>query len=229
MPEQVVQHRQDMNRVTDLSNPVQQRTSRRKHRNQLCSNPSTQHSWMPIPRQPSHIRQQDRVNRPDPLILPSDLFTSDFRSGELAGIARTDLIIQPYIDNKRRSIRVSSKVIRHMASAIVPVEPKGLRRYSHHIRGGVEKHQLIALQPRLVSHMLTRGREPPQAREVPLTTKTRELPYWVAIQFELKCGATIQRNLVALTTRDVLQVNVTSNLRRNRRRRRPHPSNLEAV
>lgn len=78
-------------------------------------------------------------------------------------------------------------------------------------------------------NMLIGGREPPQPGKIPLPTETWKITYLITIQLEWDCGAAIQRNLVALTVRDELHINVTSNLRRNRRRRRPHPLNLEAL
>ncbi len=126
MPQQVVQHRQDMNGVTDLSNTAQQRPSRREHRNQLGSNPGTQYTRMSIPRQPAHIRQQNRVYRPHPSILPSNLPTSDFRFREHPGIIRADLIIQANINNNGRTIGVSSKEIWDMLSTVTPVKTERL-------------------------------------------------------------------------------------------------------
>ncbi len=70
--------------------------------------------------------------------------------------------------------------------------------------------------------MLTGSSEPPQPGKIPLPTETGKVPYRITIQLERNCGTAIQRNLVALTVRDELQINVTSHLRRNRRRRRPH-------
>ncbi|WP_162936188.1 hypothetical protein [Mycobacterium avium] len=80
-----------------------------------------------------------------------------------------------------------------------------------------------------MTNMLPRRGEPPQAWIIALTTKTRKLSYRAAIRLEPDRGASLQRNPVALTVGRELQINVTSNPRRNQRRRRPHTPMLEAM
>ena len=88
---------------------------------------------------------------------------------------------------------------------------------------------MVPLQPRFMTDVLTCRGEPPQAGVVPLTTKTGKLAHRATIRFKPDRGTPLQRNSLALTIGEELQVNVTHTLRRHQRRSRLHASMLKAV
>ena len=177
-PEQVKQHREDRQEVPGLSRPRQQRSRCGERPPQRARRSrAARAAGMPVTRQPPDVRRQDRVDRPHPAELPASRL-----AGPGSDLERLRVRL-PIRSSARTSITTPvppaqpGEEIRGMARArmaVAPVQPERLRRHGRHRRVEVQQHQVIPLQPRLVTDMPPGRGQPPPAREMPLPPRPPE-------------------------------------------------------
>ena len=132
---------------------------------------------MPVTRQPPHVRREHRIDRPHPAELPASRLAGPGRDLERLRVPRLDPVIGADIDHHAGPVGQPGEEIRSMTPAppaVMPVQPERLRRHRRHRRVEVQQHQVIPLQPRLVTDMPPGRGQPPPAREMTLPARPAE-------------------------------------------------------
>ncbi len=222
MPEQMEQHRQHHQGSAHRQNPSHQGSYMIERRHQLVGQPRTKDAWMPIPGKPPKIGPQHRIEHTHTAVIPASRPAVSSRSVKLLLIRSRNPVIVTDVNHKRRTIPAPHKVIRNMTYTVRPMKPKGLRHNANHIRIGIQRHQLVTFKPRLMTHMHTSPRKPPQTRKIALTTIGRKIPNRHTIKLKRKRRAPRQRKAQTALTRVELQVNDTRTNRPSRHHRRQH-------
>ncbi len=129
---------------------------------------------MPVARQPTQVRRENRIEGADALEPPADGLASPRCGRELRRVFGTDPLIGANVDHYCGSVTAPDEVIRRVANrtflVVLPAQPERLRRNRDDIRVGVQQYQPIMLQPGFVTDMLMAGGEVPKSREAALTT-----------------------------------------------------------
>lgn len=177
MPEEVKQDRQHHQGNAHCQHPGHQRPSPIEHQHQIIGQTGPKHAWMPISREPPKIGPQHRLKDADTAIVPTNRRALGSRSVEFLLIRRRDPAIITHIHHERRTIPASHETVWSMTYTIGPPKPKRLRHNANHVRVSIQRHQLIAFQPRLMTNMNTGTGKPPQTRKIALTTIRRKIPH----------------------------------------------------
>ncbi len=183
---------------------------------------------MPIPRQPTQIGGEDRIQHTDTPIAPTHRRAHQFRAGEQLRISIINAVIGTNVHNQHRPISPADEEIRDMMMAVGPVNPKRLRGNTNDVRIGIESHHMIAFKPRLITYVVATPREPPRAGKIALPTKGWKPTNRINISIEVDRAGQLQRQPGALTVNGKLQY---STAERTDTGRTSHdlPANLQDV
>src|SRR5262249_10289459 len=125
-------------------------------------------------------RRQHRTEPTDPPIPPPHRPARPPGDLERLRIPRLDSLLRPHVDHQPGPISQPGEEVRGVTPpplTRLPAQPARLRRKRHYLTTELHRHDLVASQPRLVSHMPARGRRPPQPWPMRLTSMPTELPY----------------------------------------------------
>ena len=123
---------------------------------------------MPVARQPPHVRREHRPGHSHPSELPAGLLAGLRGDRERLRVPLRDPVIRSDIDDHTGPVRAAGEEIRRVpppSPSVVPGQPERLGGHRHHRRVEVHQHHVVAFEPGLIPHVLTRRGEPPPTGE----------------------------------------------------------------